>query len=39
MRAEFVEDDYSQDDNTIEISNTGDWFSFKKEKSMTTHLK
>jgi PBSX family phage portal protein len=32
MRAEFVEDDYSQEDNTIEISNTGDWFSFKKEK-------
>jgi PBSX family phage portal protein len=32
MRAEFVEDDYSDNSNTIEISNTADWFSFKKEK-------
>jgi PBSX family phage portal protein len=31
MRAEFIEDD-ANDSNTIDISNSADWFSFKKEK-------
>ena len=30
MRAEFIEDD-SDDTSTIDISNSADWFSFKKE--------
>ena len=31
MTAQFIEDE-SGDSTTIDISNTSDWFSFKKEK-------
>ena len=32
MRAEFIDDDGADEVSTIDISNSADWFSFKKEK-------
>jgi hypothetical protein len=32
MRAEFIDDEGADETATIDISNSADWFSFKKEK-------
>ena len=32
MRAEFIDDEGADETSTIDISNSADWFSFKKEK-------